>query len=57
MTLTEICKHTDRDLCTCDCHKPTESGEPAVLHMIPCCDLCGVCKRYIDQYKSVAINA
>jgi hypothetical protein len=52
----ETCKHTDADKCDCICHQPTESGEPAALHIIQCCDMCGVCKRWIDQYKSVHLK-
>ena len=53
--ISTTCNHTDLNVCNCICHVPTESGEPAAMHISPCCDYCDVCKRYIDQYKSVAI--
>jgi hypothetical protein len=43
-----MCKHTNEDECQCSCHVSTETGEPAVMHMIACCEKCECCGRNID---------
>jgi hypothetical protein len=44
----KLCKHTELNECKCSCHDPTETGEPAVIHMINCCEPCFVCGRNVN---------
>ena len=38
----------DYDECNCDCHK-----YDGVMHFVPCCDICHVCKKNIKyRYES-----
>jgi len=43
------CTHSWKDECQCSCHIPNESGEPAIIHMFPCCEKCEHCGRWIDK--------